>query len=709
MARGFHRSTSTPRSFEQIGMGRTSPIHGIFVGFVKDTDDKARMGRIRVWIPELGGEPTDQDSWYQCNYASPFAGASSLKNSTPGGDWTQSQTSYGFWFVPPDIDNEVLVCFANGDPGRGYWFACLYQWGMNHMVPGIPGNNTTAATPPVVEYNKKNSNINVQSPDRPIFTPLYQGLQNHGVDKDPIRGTSDSGARRDNPINMVYGILTPGQNQFVMEDNPANPFIRLRTRTGAQILINDGDGSVYMNGGGGKNWVNMNSGGTMEIFGYQNLNIRSAGTINMRADSDLNLEAGRNINMKARNDSNTIIPTGNSVSMGNGIPVTGSTTGGLILMYGQGDVNISSGADMFVRADRDFHRTAKRDLYDLSYGNVNTIGHVNVFTTSGGNIYVTAPNNVLIAGSVIHLNGPPVPPAIPAGDATAPTDNIMRDNNVVADANFKFINRNTILSVMPFHEPYEYHSSALLGLTGHVTSNSDPGTNPSAVDPSTGLPLPLGASAPNQTSPTNLVGTPSAGMQPGNYTGQGYSANGTPQYQFTGSNSSLASASSFTISGSAIQWLKNFSEGFETTPYPDAIELKTIGVGHQLNKNELAANAVFIGGQSIPLPGPLTNAQVDQLLRQDLTVFEKTVQQAVKVQITQSQYDALVTFAFSLGPAGFRKSSVLTNLNAGNFDAAANSLLLYVYAGNKKLDHLVHIRHSQYNAFRGTTSGLQPA
>jgi hypothetical protein len=56
---------------------------------------------------------------------------------------TGSQQSYGFWFVPPDINNEVVVCFINGDQGRGIWFGCLYQQNMNHMVPGLPGNNST--------------------------------------------------------------------------------------------------------------------------------------------------------------------------------------------------------------------------------------------------------------------------------------------------------------------------------------------------------------------------------------------------------------------------------------------------------------------------------------------------------------------------------------------------------------------------------------
>ena len=702
MSVGFFRSRISSRSFQQTGQGRTTPLHGVFVGFIKDNDDKARMGRLLVWIPELGGEPTDKKAWFQCSYASPFAGASSIKNSKPGGDWTQSQTSYGFWFVPPDLENEVLVCFANGDPGRGYWFACLYQWGMNHMVPGIPGNNGAAGTPPVVEYNKLNtSNINMQTPDRPIFTPLYNGLKTAGLDKDALRGSSDAGARRNKPINNVYGILSPGGNQFVMEDNPANPYIRLRTRTGAQIMINDSDGSIYMSSGGGKHWIGLNTGGTLEIYGYQDISIRSNGTINMRADVDINLEAGRNINVKARNDSNAT-PTGNSVTGGNGSVTTGSTTGGLILMHGIGDVSISSSADMFVRSDRDFHKTAKRDIYDLAYGNIYTSGHVNVFTTSGGNIYVDAKSNILMAGEVIHLNGPPVPPAIDASDATEPSDNIMRDNNVADDGVFKFINRNSILGTMPYHEPFEYWGA---GGSGSGTQGQATDSGNVAIDPATGQPYPSGATSPNQTSPTNLVGTPQAGMTPGNYTGQGYNANGTAKYSYSGDNKTLKAASSFDISANGLEFLKAY-EALKTHVYDDGTGGMTIGYGHLLTSNEKASQSIVINGTGVPYSGGLSTNQVDALFHQDVQKYVKGVQQAVKAQVNQVQFDAMVSLCYNMGVGGFRGSKVCQYVNAGNFDAATNAFMSVVTSHGQVLQGLVKRRRAEANGFRGTTNGL---
>jgi hypothetical protein len=70
---------------------------GIFLGFVKDNVDVQKMGRLRVFIPELGGEEDNQENWYICSYASPFAGATSITQNKEGGkSMDESQKSYGW-------------------------------------------------------------------------------------------------------------------------------------------------------------------------------------------------------------------------------------------------------------------------------------------------------------------------------------------------------------------------------------------------------------------------------------------------------------------------------------------------------------------------------------------------------------------------------------------------------------------------------------
>ena len=118
-------------------VGRVTKYHGMHIGYVKANADVQKMGRLQVWIPEFGSQENDKNGWFTISYSSPFAGATSSKGL---GTNTQTEkdtmTSYGFWAVPPDLDNQVIVMFANGDPTLGVMMGCLYQQFMNKMVPG---------------------------------------------------------------------------------------------------------------------------------------------------------------------------------------------------------------------------------------------------------------------------------------------------------------------------------------------------------------------------------------------------------------------------------------------------------------------------------------------------------------------------------------------------------------------------------------------
>ncbi len=232
-----------PRSFRSQSAIPNASF--VYLGIVRANNDPQRMGRIAVWIPELG--PDSEESWFTVSYASPFAGSTPLDDNVEGGKtMDDSQKSYGWWAQSPDIDNQVLVAFINGDTQNGFYFACVYQQNMNHMVPGIGfSKNTTDIEaqkefgmmgPPVVEYNKKDAegvDHGILTTDqaigdepegikRPIFSPLAEGIKTQGLKDDPSRGPSNSSARRQSPAG-VFGYLTPRGHQIYVDDGFDDP------------------------------------------------------------------------------------------------------------------------------------------------------------------------------------------------------------------------------------------------------------------------------------------------------------------------------------------------------------------------------------------------------------------------------------------------------------------------------------------------------
>ncbi len=319
----FRRSPDTSDHIISDSLGKAS-LNKIYVGIVKDNRDVEKMGRLRVYIPELGGQPGDELKWFTVDYCSPFAGATNLANSVSGSkSYVGTQQSYGFWAIPPDLENLVVVAFINGEPNRGIWFGCLYQQYMNHMIPGIAGSKTFSNSEeesfaPAAEYNKKIQSQDPNNPQRASFEPLYRNIVTQGLVKDPERGVSRASARREAP-SQVFGIKTPRGHHIyiddgeievdpltkkpIMQDNEikrkvsSNEYIRIRTRSGVQILVNDTTGYIYMNTKEGNVWLELSDQNGVEIYSQENFNLRAEKGINIHCDKDINLNSEGNLNI----------------------------------------------------------------------------------------------------------------------------------------------------------------------------------------------------------------------------------------------------------------------------------------------------------------------------------------------------------------------------------------------------------------------------
>lgn len=95
-------------------------------------------------------------------------------------------------------------------------------------------------------------------------------------------------------------------------------------------------------------------------------------------------------------------------------------------------------------------------------------------------------------------------------------------------------------------------------------------------------------------------------------------------------------------------------EGIVTNRYKDSVGVWTIGVGHTR-----AAGAP----DPATFTGELSVEQCLDLLRKDVAKYEADVNVAVKVAVTQYEFDALVRFHYNTG--GIRTATLVRSLNAG--------------------------------------------
>jgi len=141
----------------------------------------------------------------------------------------------------------------------------------------------------------------------------------------------------------------------------------------------------------------------------------------------------------------------------------------------------------------------------------------------------------------------------------------------------------------------------------------------------------------------------------------------------------------FQTSNEGLEMTKQF-EGLRLTAYQDVAGVWTIGYGHT--------------GPDVQPGRVISELEAEALLRADLAAAVKCVNASLEVEVTQSQFDALVDFCFNVGRRHFLASSLLQYLNHHNFDAAAVQFGLWVNADGRPQPGLVKRRAAEAAMFR---------
>jgi hypothetical protein len=395
---------------------------------------------------------------------------------------------------------------------------------------------------PVAEFNSV-IHIPKDSPNPTLITkpvhPFAKVLDTQGLLIDDTRGITSSSARREAP-SAVFGISTPGPQDkkgplgligkaeskkntfisrlggttFVMDDGddafqrkttasdgppvyasiaekesglpdvPHNELVRIRTRTGHQILLHNSEDLIYIGNARGTSWIELSSDGKIDIYAEDSISVHTKQDMNFYADRDINMEAGRNLNIKVAEEMHThvgfdqlLVVEGNQK-----IDIRQDTSINHIGSYNQqigGNVDITSIGNYKITVAGNF---------DLSTTGNNSVNGLNNSLTSSANSFITAGASVqLLAAAMLNatcgaemnllggakikatagridLNGPPATPALPgkpAIPATLPTASdlpeILKTFAVPDETGEKFAQ--TIMTRVPSHEPWPHHEN----------------------------------------------------------------------------------------------------------------------------------------------------------------------------------------------------------------------------------------------------------
>lgn len=463
--------------------------------------------------------------------------------------FTEDNSRYGYWIGCIQDENMNFMI----PDGRA---------STNLTTPATP-TNLQGYKLPVGEYNKKVETGAGKDPTRfskPYNKDFTQILEIQGLVTDETRGTTTTSARREVP-SAVFGISTPGPldkrpgaptlvqgteqhnvgyyasrlggSSLVFDDGddkllrkghaeeappfyanaeqgetggdetiPHNELIRLRTRTGHQILLHNSEDLIYIGNSRGTAWIEMTSDGKIDIFANDSISVNSEADINFTAFRDFNVEAGRNINMKASSRySNGSNADGRGLESGRiqfeakhnfnlDVGSEGKVTVGNSLQALIGDsIKVESGTATHLKVGANLHIDvdAESNLYSTGAIKINTDDSYNITAGSSAHLdavgaihmstgqsgYWSAASNInlkpvgVLAGDAgeVHWNsgiaGSASTGSFPATAEVPEPVALLREITLpsVSPGVLNPGTFNTILSRAPQHEPWPHHEN----------------------------------------------------------------------------------------------------------------------------------------------------------------------------------------------------------------------------------------------------------
>ena len=120
---------------------------------------------------------------------------------------------------------------------------------------------------------------------------------------------------------------------------------------------------------------------------------------------------------------------------------------------------------------------------------------------------------------------------------------------------------------------------------------------------------------------------------------------------------------------------------------------KTYGIGFRYTKE----------GKPVEIGMHITENEADEYLHELVKNYAYGIQKSIKVPLTQSQFNAIISFTYNLhngDPNNILQNSLIKLLNKGDYIGVSEKFNEYVYSKNVKVQGLVNRRKRESELFK---------
>ena len=126
-------------------------------------------------------------------------------------------------------------------------------------------------------------------------------------------------------------------------------------------------------------------------------------------------------------------------------------------------------------------------------------------------------------------------------------------------------------------------------------------------------------------------------------------------------------------------------EGFRRVIYGDSARKPTIGNGHLIRTGENFSHGV-------------TRAMAERLLEHDVRIAVRAADRMLPPNVTQTQFDVVVDFAFNLGPKSLNASTLLKDIRKGG-PVPKRDFTIWNHAAHREVPGLTRRREDEYDVY----------
>ena len=577
-------------------------------------------------------------------------------------------------FAATDFTNNLLVSGLISDPLRGASVSSARRESPSYVV-GMksPGWDFDS------EKNNYNISTNLKFDGTPVGFP-------------PTTGQT----------TPYQNVATVG-HQFVMDDHPDYQGVRLRTSAGSQIYFNDTSAAepfIYISTAKGSVWMEFRDDGKLDVFAEDDISFHAQGDMNFVADGDMNFEAG-NIRTLVKGNHEMQVTGTTSWEMAQDFSISAKSSmnidviGSFLQNSSDETAFGAAGGTFYIASDGTMNFNTQGSIRSTCAG-YDVRALLGLTLESGSGITLNGGGEVRAQAGAIWLNSGGGPPALPATGGPGPTLVPFSQPTTApgAPSEAQIISGEypgtvtTIASRLPQHQPWTLRSANTRGFNGFVEESEEDPTSPQ------------GAATDEALTPLSFVGYFGGEDQAKAFKGKEYETGSLaeePQYDVVRDPlpDELKEVDGLQASDRLVKFLHSKEGLVIRYAYLDAGVAWAIGYGHNIKIGDIINGTLSEGGRSTTgqfrvnadfistlnrtkgLGLSITKEEAERIFRVDLQKFEDAIRRNVQVDITQGQFDALVSITYNIGEGNLIKSTFLRKINERRFEEVPRNWLVW--------------------------------